>query len=275
VTLDQYPPQEPFTAIGARYHDEVLRRGASVRSVESRYGTDPYQSLAVVPANDPNGDVLLVFHGGGWTNGYKEWMLFMAPALTALGITFVSAGYRLAPQHVYPTQLHDVYDAIAAVYRAIAEHGGDPDRIFVGGHSAGGHLAALAALRTGWTASRDLPERVIRGALPISGTYLFGPQSGLAMRPRFLGPEDSGQEHDASPLSHVGPHVPPFLVSYGSNDFPHLRRQAQDFVAALRTQGNDVTACELPGCDHLGASYASGEPASGWSRKAASWMREH
>ncbi len=149
MTPDAYPPQEPFTAIGALYHDEVLRRGASVRSVETRYGADPYQSLAIVPASEPNGDVLLVFHGGGWTNGYKEWMLFMAPAVTAQGITFVSAGYRLAPQHIYPAQIHDVYDAIAAAYRGIGEHGGDPDRLFIGGHSAGGHLAALAALTQG------------------------------------------------------------------------------------------------------------------------------
>mgnify|MGYP001807271393 CR=1 FL=1 len=274
MTPDAYPPQEPFTAIGALYHDEVIRRGASVRSVEARYGADPYQSLAIVPARDPNGDVLLVFHGGGWTNGYKEWMLFMAPAVTAQGITFVSAGYRLAPQHVYPVQLHDVYDAIAAAYRGIAEHGGDPGRLFVGGHSAGGHLAALAALSKGWTAQRGLPDTVIRGALPISGTYLFGPDSGLSMRPRFLGPADSGHDQVASPLAHVGASSPPFLVSYGSNDFPHLRRQAQDFVAAMRAQGNDVTECELPGCDHLGASYASGEPDADWIRAAAPWMRE-
>ncbi len=275
MTLDEYPPQEPFTAIGARYHDEVLRRGETVRGVASRYGADPYCSVIVVPAAEPNGDVLVVFHGGGWTNGYKEWMLFMAPALTALGITFVSAGYRLAPQHVFPAQRDDAFDAISEVHRNIAAHGGRADRIFVGGHSAGGHLAALVALSEGWTAARDVPANVIRGALPISGTYLFGDGSGLTMRPRFLGPEANGADRAASPLHHVRKGAPPFLVSYGSDDFPHLRRQAQDFVAAMQTHGNDVTACELSGCDHLGASYASGDPASGWSRKAAAWMREH
>ena len=79
-----------------------------------------------------------------------------------------------------------------------AEHGGDPGRLFVGGHSAGGHLAALAALSKGWTEQRGLPDTVIRGALPISGTYLFGPDSGLSMRPRFLGPADSGHDQAAS-----------------------------------------------------------------------------
>ena len=275
MTLDEYPPQEPFTAIGARYHDEVLRRGGSVRGVEARYGADPYCSLTIVPAAEPNGDVLVVFHGGGWTNGYKEWMLFMVPALTALGITFVSAGYRLAPDHVFPVQRDDAFDAIAAVHRSISAHGGRADRIFLGGHSAGGHLAALAALSEGWTAERHVPANAIRGALPISGTYLFGDGSGLAMRPRFLGPEAIGADHAASPVHHVRPGVPPFLVSFGSDDFPHLRRPAQVFIAALRAHGNDVTACELPGCDHLGASYASGDFDFDWGRMAAAWMREH
>jgi arylformamidase len=105
--IENYPPQEPFTSIGAKYHTEVLRRGEAVRAIEVAYGRDPYQRLAVVPADRPNGDVLVAFHGGGWTNGYREWMLFMAPALTARGVTFVSAGYRLAPEHVFPEGYHD------------------------------------------------------------------------------------------------------------------------------------------------------------------------
>ncbi len=274
MRVDEYPPQEPFTAIGARYHEEVLRRGADVRGIDSHYGYDPYQSLTIVPAKKPNGDVLVALHGGGWTNGYKEWMLFMAPAVTAQGITFVSAGYRLAPQHVHPVQYDDVCDAIASLHTTIADHGGDPRRIFITGHSAGGHLAALVALRRDWRASRGLPHDVIRGALPISGTYVFGPQSGLSMRPRFLGPENGGAEGNASPMTHVAQGAPPFFVSYGTDDFPHLRRQAEDFVAAMRAQGNDVTTLELAGCDHLGASYASGEPQGEWIGKAAAWMRE-
>jgi len=275
VTPEEYPPQEPFTAIGARYHDEALRRSAVVQGTELSYSDDPYCSLTVVPAREPNGDVLVALHGGGWTNGYKEWMLFMAPALNALGVTFVSAGYRLAPQHVFPVQRDDVCDAIAAVHRVIGSYGGNPDRIFVGGHSAGGHLAALVALSTGWTAQRDLPDNVVRGALPISGTYLFGPDSGLSMRPRFLGPVENQAEPAASPLHLVRPSAPPFFVSYGSDDFPHLRRQAADFIAAMRAQGNDVTEYELANSDHLGASYASGDPESGWPAKAANWMRAH
>lgn len=272
---EEYPAQEPFTAIGERYHVEVLRRGAGVEGVEIAYGGDAYQRLTIVPAAQPSGDVFIALHGGGWTNGYKEWMLFMAPALTARGVTFVSVGYRLAPQHVFPTGYHDVLDAIANAHHSVAPFGGDPTRIFVGGHSAGGHLAALAALRRDWQASRGLPDDVVRGALPVSGTYLFGEQSGLSVRPRFLGPAGSGADAAASPMSHVERGVPPFFLAWGDADFPHLQRQARDFEAALRATDNDVASLVLSGCDHLGASYASGEADGPWVKSAVAWMRGH
>lgn len=272
---NEYPAQEPFTAIGAKYHDEVLRLGRGISGVDRSYGDDPYQALTIIPAEHPNGDVFIALHGGGWTNGYKEWMLFMAPALTALGVTFVSAGYRLAPQHVFPEGYHDVLDAVALVHREIGKHGGDPKRIFIGGHSAGGHLAALAALQNDWMASRGLPDNVIRGALPISGTYVFGAASGLSMRPRFLGPPENGAETKASPATFIRPDAPPFLIAYGEKDFPHLRAQAEQFIADLKRLGVDVSEIVLADCDHLAASYESGNPDGAWIKAATRWMREH
>lgn len=274
MRLEDYPSQEPFTEIGARYHAEVMRRGEGIEGIDVPVGADPYQSLAVYPAKAPRGDVLCLMHGGGWTNGYKEWMAFMAPALNARGVTVVSVGYRLAPQHVYPACLDDCADAIAWVYRSIADHGGDPARLFVGGHSAGGHLAALLALRTDWAGARGLPAELIRGALPISGTFWFGPDSGLSMRPRFLGDPSLGNDEDASPIKHVHEGAPPFLIAYGADDFPHLVAQAERFVAVLGEAGVPADTLVLPGCDHLGASYASGEPDGAWVAAADRFMRE-
>lgn len=273
MSPDDYPPQEPFTEIGGRYHAEVMRRGAGVEGVERAYGPDPYQAIAVHPADEPSGDVLMVMHGGGWTNGYKEWMAFMAPGLTARGVTTVSAGYRLAPQHVFPACFEDAADALAATYGAIAEFGGDPDRLFVSGHSAGGHLAALLATRSDWQAPRGLPSDIIKGALPISGTFWFGEDSGLSMRPRFLGPEDSGAEEAAAPIKYVASGQPPFLVAWGDGDFPHLKRQGADFAEALASAGVTVETLVLNDCDHLGASYASGDPDGIWVERATAFMR--
>lgn len=272
---EDYPAQEPFTEIGARYHDEVMRRGAGIDGVEVALGGSPYRSLAVYPAEHPSGDVLCVIHGGGWTNGYKEWMAFMAPAANARGVTLVSFGYRLAPAHVFPACANDCAAAVAWVHGHIAEHGGDPDRLFLGGHSAGGHLSALLALTADWRREHGLPADVVKGALPISGTYLFGPDSGLSMRPRFLGDPSLRNEDAASPMPHVHRGAPPFLIATGETDFSHLIKQAAAFADALAASDVGVTRLTLAGCDHLGASYAAGTADGEWIRAAVSFMSEN
>ena len=106
--IDNYPPQEPFSEIGVRYHIRTLELGAGVCGESFAYGDDPYQEVAVFSAPKPTGDVIAFMHGGGWTNGYKEWLAFMAPPLTAAGITFVSMGYRLAPAVIWPAGVEAV-----------------------------------------------------------------------------------------------------------------------------------------------------------------------
>ena len=271
---DQYPPQDAFTEIGAAYHARIMGAADKVSTVEWQHGGDPYQSVAVYPADSPRGDLMILLHGGGWTNGYKEWMAFCAPALTARGITVASLGYRLAPKHLWPACFEDVADGIRAMHGAIRAHGGAANRISVSGHSAGGHLAALLALRTDWQGPRALPGDVIKAALPISGTYLFGAASGLSMRPRFLGDPSLENEAPAAPMSHIRGNAPPFLVSWGAEDFPHLRQQAGDFAGALSKAGGRVDTLVLEGCNHLGASYASAEPDGPWVQAADTLFRK-
>jgi acetyl esterase/lipase len=287
VKLDHYPPQEPLSPIGAAYQDRILTLGEGIAGDEAAYGADPYQTLTVFRPEKPNGDVLVFFHGGGWTSGYKEWMYFMAPAFTAQGVTFVSAGYRLAPGHVFPAGFDDVADALAWVWRHIAAHGGDPGRIFAGGHSAGGHYAALLAVSDEWRAARGLPNDALRGCLPVSGVYRFGAGSGMSMRPRFLGTGDEERtDPAASPLHRLNAAAsPPFLMTYGSRDFPHLITQAREMDAALRAGGVPVQVQILDGCDHFEASIACGERPEErtgehteerpdtWPVLASAWMR--
>jgi acetyl esterase/lipase len=218
---------------------------------------------------------LVFFHGGGWTNGYKEWMYFMAPPLTALGITFVSAGYRLAPAHLFPAGLEDCGDAIAWVVRHIGQYGGEASRIFAGGHSAGGHYAALLAVTADWRVLRDLPPQPLLGCLAVSGVFRFGADSGLSVRPRFLGTGPEGvAEVAASPLARIDAAAcSPFLLTHGSRDFPHLVTQAAEFADALRLARVPVQIEVLEGCDHFKANLACGDPQGAWAGCAASWMR--
>jgi arylformamidase len=271
----RYPAQEPLSPLGEAYQQKVLALGEGLSGSDAAYGPDPYQSLTVFRPERPSGEVLVFFHGGGWTNGYKEWMFFMAPALLKQGIVFISAGYRLAPAHVFPTGFDDCADAVAWVLQHVADHGGDPERVFVGGHSAGGHYATLLAVTSAWRRARGLPRRPLRGCLPVSGVYAFGADSGMAARPRFLGPIGDGTaEIAAAPLAQLeAVACPPFLMTHGSRDFPHLIRQAERMAAELRAAGVPLQQEVLAGCDHFEASLACGDPAREWAEKAAAWMR--
>lgn len=279
MRLDHYPAQEPLSPVGAAYAAQCLARGEGVlarcHGETFAYGPDPYQTLTVFPAPGTPRGVLVFLHGGGWTSGYKEWMYFMAPALLAQGITLVCPGYRLAPGHVFPTGLDDAADALAWVHDNMHRLGTPPGRLFVGGHSAGGHLAALLAVTQGWRARRHLPLGLVAGCLPVSGVYRFGAGSGLSARPRFLGDAADNELHASPALLIDAAVTPPFFMAHGERDFGHLIAQAIDMEDLLQRHGVPVQRQVLPDCDHFGASLACGEHGErGWPARAAQWMRQ-
>jgi acetyl esterase/lipase len=198
----------------------------------------------------------------------------MAPAFNATGVTFVSAGYRLAPQHVFPAGVDDCVRAVDWVRRNIAVLGGDPQQLFIGGHSAGGHYATLLTVDDAWLRNIGTPRSVVRGCLPISAVFEFGAGSGLSMRPRFLG-ADADSDTRASPLLHLNDVPPAFLVAYGTRDFPHLITQGARFAAALRKLGVEIDELPLTERTHFTASYAGGEPAGPWVPDALAFMARH
>jgi arylformamidase len=267
MAFNDYSAQEPLSDAATAYHREVMRRGRDVTGESLQYGADPYQSILICRPTAPNGTVLVFLHGGGWTNGYKEWMAFMAPSFTAAGITFASVGYRLAPASDFPVGFHDACSGVDWLVHNATKFDIDTTRVFAGGHSAGGHYAALMALT-------DLSSTV-RGCLPISGVYDFGPDSGLTIRPRFLGPPHSGNDTAASPILHIRANPCPFLLAHGSQDFPHLVRQAERMEQALAAKNADVQRIVLKGCNHFSASYAGGEPEGPWLKRALEWIASH
>jgi arylformamidase len=260
VKLPDYPPQEPLSEAGAAYGAECWQRSEGIPYEEVAYGSDPYQRLAIFRPARHGGSVFLFWHGGGWTSGYKEWMGFMAPSFTTSGITFISAGYRLAPQHVFPAGLEDCERALDWVRKEIS------DSVFIGGHSAGGHYAALIAATRG--------ANLVRGCLPISGVYEFGDGSGLTAHPRFLG-EAPGTDRRASPRFQLQAPLPPFLLAFGGKDFPHLVGQAKRFAKSIRDAGGSVAEVEMAERTHFTASYAGGEPEGPWVPLALNFMSGH
>ena len=272
--LAAYPAQEPLSPVGEAYSQKVLALGAAVQGRDVQYGPDPQQSLTVFSPADSNGIVFVVFHGGGWTNGYKEWMYLMAPAFNARGVTLVSATYRLAPRHIFPVGFNDCAEAVGWAHRTLMPSLGPRGRLFVGGHSAGGHYAALLAVTDDWRKARNLPTDLLDGCVPISGVYGFGEGSGLSMRPRFLG-ADPATDGRASPMLRLSAHCTPrFFLSYGSRDFPHLIQQAKDMTAALQAASVPVHVEVIEDCDHFEAGIAVGDHSRPWVAKAVAWMAE-
>ncbi len=266
----EYPPQEPLAEAGEAYSAECFRRSEGILWEEHFYGPDPYQGLLVFRPTAPNGRVLIFWHGGGWRSGYKEWMGFMAPAFTDAGVIFVSPSYRLAPKHKFPVGIEDCADAVAWVAKHLSAPNRELLRIFLGGHSAGGHCAALLAVTRHWQQPRTLPSAVVKGFLPISGVYEFGENSGLLTRPVFL--DHPSDERNASPLAQIVSPLPNFLIAYGTDDYPHFIIQAQRFGAALRAAGGIAHEVAMEARNHYAASYAGGEVDGPWVKRALAFM---
>tara|TARA_B100001013_G_scaffold122618_1_gene71175 strand:+ start:84 stop:908 length:825 start_codon:yes stop_codon:yes gene_type:complete len=272
MQLNEYPAQEPISEFARAYAEKVMQLGANMKGEDVQYGANPYQSLGIHKPLKGCGAVFMFIHGGGWTSGYKEWNNFMAPAFVNNDILFVTVGYRLAPMHLFPEGFNDCANAVAWVYNNATKYGANPNQIFLGGHSAGGHYASLLTVRDNWKKHKSLPDDVIKGCVPVSGVYRFGKNSGLNQRPRFLGSEGSGVAADASPILQINKVTADFYMAHGDDDFPHLIDQAIEMENVLKQAGTSIDRTLMVGCDHLGAHLATGDEKGGWFKGLLSFM---
>ena len=209
---------------------------------------------------------LLYVHGGAWVLGNKEHQgLPMLHHFAALGWVCFSINYRLCPRATFPEPIVDVKRAIAWVRAHALEHGVDPDFIVVSGNSAGGHLASLAALTAGeraWQPGFEDADTSVAACLSFYGIYDFRQSNehwhnpGLqrlleryVMKARAA--DEPARFEQASPVAHVGPHAPPFLVVHGERDSLVPVAEARAFVEALRrASGTSCAYVEVPGAQH-------------------------
>jgi acetyl esterase/lipase len=196
------------------------------------------------PASAHNATVLLFIHGGAWSTGDRSQYTALGKRFAQEGILTAAPSYRLAPGNQHPAQIEDVAAAFAWVVRNAEKYGGDPRRIFVAGHSAGGHLAALLSLDARYLQALGLSSRNIRGVIALSGVYeIRGPRSVFG--------SDPGALEQASPLRYVSASAPPFLIGYCERDFATLPAQARRFHRALIDAGVPAELLFIPGQGHI------------------------
>ncbi len=193
-------------------------------------------SARTAPAPAP---VFVFIHGGAWRAGRAATYAAPAETLIRAGAHYVVPDFAWVQDcggSLFP-MAEQVCRAIAWVYRNAASFGGDPDRLYVGGHSSGAHLAAVA-LTTDWRGAAGLPPDIIKGGLCSSGMYDLAPVR-LSHRASYVNFTDE-MVAALSPQRHLDRLRAPLIVAYGTYETPEFQRQARDFAAAVRDAGKPV-----------------------------------
>jgi acetyl esterase/lipase len=227
-----------------------------------------------LPRGLKNYPVLLFVHGGAWMHGDKGFFGFyglLAGSFARQGIGVAVANYRLSPGVKHPEHIKDVARAFAWLHKNIGKRGGRKDRIFVSGHSAGGHLVSLLTTDETYLKAHDLKTSAVRGVIPISGVFQI-PDKVL---PTVFGNEP-GSGKKASPLTHVRKGLPPFLMLYAEKDLPACDGKSADaFCKALKALGNDARAEEVKGKNHMSIIMTAASPDNVAHKTIVDFIRKH
>jgi acetyl esterase/lipase len=228
--------------------------------------TDDKHRLDFYLPNTTDCPVLIFIHGGGLDSGDKALRVSGADVYGNIGRFYASHGigvavinYRLQPKVNWRDQVDDVAQATAWVYQEASKFGGDPERLFIGGHSAGAHLAARLALDERALAQVGLSPKIFRGVITVSGaafdlrdaaTYQLGAKL-RHYEGRFReGDPTETWKSEASPITCARPGAPPFIVLYAEGDPAPLQRQSQLLHEALRKEQIPSELVVVPGQSH-------------------------
>jgi acetyl esterase/lipase len=220
------PPKEPLSAV-QRVADVTYFEGKGADA--DRHKLDLY-----LPKDCKQFPVLILVHGGTWFEGDKSFFGHgkdIGTWLAGQGVGVVMPSYRLAPNAAQDEQAQDIARVVAWTAQNIARYGGDTQRVCLGGHSAGGHLASLVIADESYLKAVKVAPTFIKGVIGVSGVYRWFAAA-------------------TSPIAFVRAGLPPFLLIYAEKDLPLLSGMARDFAAALKKWKNQVNTLEVANRDH-------------------------
>jgi acetyl esterase/lipase len=230
------PKRDAYVA--ARVARSDAFRAAHPGRIDVRYGEGVRQRLDVFAAGRAGAPTLVFIHGGYWQQNDKEPFAFLGDGLLPAGFNLAVVEYTLAPAARMDAIVAEIRASVAWVIEHAKELGGDPGRVFVSGHSAGGHLTAMA-----------MSDPRVAGGLAISGIYDLEP-----IRLNYLNEKlglDPAESARNSPLLHLPSRAAPLIVTVGLGELPELIRQSEEFAAAWRQRGLPGRYLPLAGHDHF------------------------
>lgn len=249
--------------LGRWVQASALVRERSNCRLDLRYGDDPGQTLDVfMPEAEFAGGfapVLVVVHGGYWRSLDKSDYSFLAASFTDEGALVVVPNYDLCPGVGIDRIAMQLTQAVAWAWRHAADHGGDPSRIVLVGHSAGGHLAAMLSCCDWKRVGRDLPRRLVQGAMSVSGLHDLAPLCHVPFLQTDLQLDAAGVRR-LSPVHYPAPRSPQTLFALvGAEESEEYLRQNQLIRQAWGARA--VPVCEaLPGCNHFTVMHDLADP---------------
>jgi acetyl esterase/lipase len=233
-------------------HDLVIHRGIEFDAAH-HLALDVYAPYASTNAPSAAAPVVVFFYGGSWEGGRRRWYRYVGEALAAHGVITVIPDYRKFPDVRFPEFMHDAAAATKWTFEHAGEFGGDTQRIFVMGHSAGGHIAALLACDKRYLEQVGLAPRALAGMIGLAGAYAFLPYQDDEAK--IFGNDAKGR-YDSQPINFVDGDEPPMLLLQGRDDDEVAPNNAE--VMAERAQAMDGTAVLklYPDTDHGGVLLA-------------------
>jgi arylformamidase len=237
------------TAPGRHFVELAKRTRADLHcQLDIPFGPTLAETLDIFPADQPNAPVFVFIHGGYWRALTSKEFSWVARGLQPLGITTVVINYALCPRVTIDEITRQTRAALAWTLRNIGQYGGDSTRVAIGGHSAGGHLTAMA-LQTAWAQNYGLAQDPFAGAVLFSGLYDIEP-----LRYSYLQPQiqlDDGIIRRNSPAFSARPSATPIWITWGGAETTEFERQSKIYCDAWKSQGNSAELRAIPGADHF------------------------
>lgn len=225
---------------------------------------DPAHQLALDvyrPLQAKGAPVVVFFYGGSWKSGRRQWYRWVGEALAHRGLVVVIPDYRKWPRVKLEGFMRDAAHAVAWTRSHAGNYGGDPHALFVMGHSAGAHIAALLATDAHWLAAEGLRPRELAGVIGLAGPYDFLPLTDATFIDMFG--HTRVEQLRSQPVHFVDGDEPPMLLLQGEADNTVWPRNAKSLAAALRVEGEPVTLQMYPGVGHIGILLALSRPFRG------------